>query len=240
MKMLIGFFVALSVIGTFLAHEAYSSEEVPNRHNVTVVKLKIGTITEVEFPGTIANVTKSIPSESLQVETLGTRMFLLAREMLDSYLYVVTQDNVSYCLHLLIDDAEAVARVHIKKPESAEGGQPKNKNEANTIELMKSLISGRPLPGVVSSREDGKEVFNNGTIRIVVDEVYELEAGTKAFVLSLENLTNRPIVMPIEHIELPGLLAISTDKQILEARPHDRGKDKACTAKAYMIIEGVK
>jgi len=239
MKMFRMFFLVAALFGLIFVSEVYSSEGVGNHHDIRIVKLKIGTITELKFPETIANVTKSISSESLQIDTLGTRMFLLAREMLNSYIYVVTQDNVSYSLHLFIDDAEADAHVEIKKPDSAEGSQ-KDKNTVNTIELMKSLVNGSPIPGVVSSRKNGQEVFNNGKLRIVMDEVYELEGGAKAFVLSFENLTNRPMVIPIEHIELPGLLAVSADRQMLEAKPRGTGKKKGSTAKAYMIIEGVK
>ena len=238
MKMFRVFFAVAALFGLIFVSEVYSLDAVGNRHDIRIVKLKIGTITELKFPETIANVTKSISSESLQVETLGARMFLLAREMLNTYVYVVTQDNVSYSLHLVIDDAEAAAQVQIKKPDSAEESQ-KDKNTINTIELMKSLVNGSPIPGVVSSRENGQEVFNNGALRIVMDELYELEGGARAFILSFENLTNKPMVMPIEHIELPGLLAISADRQILEAKPRDTSKKKNYPAKVYMIIFGV-
>jgi hypothetical protein len=73
-----------------------------------------------------------------------------------------------------------------------------------------------------------------------MDEVYELAGGTKAFVLTFENLIDKPVIVPIEHIELPGLLAISVDSQILEARPHNINKKPfRYTAKAYMIVEGL-
>jgi hypothetical protein len=48
------------------------------------------------------------------------------------------------------------------------------------------------------------------------------------------------MVVPIEHIELPGLLAISIDTQILEPRPHDTNKKtSAYMTKAYMVVEGL-
>ena len=58
-------------------------------------------------------------------------------------------------------------------------------------------------------------------------------------VLTFENLGRKPVVVPIEHIELPGLLAISLDSQILEAKP--QGADKKASGystKAYMLVEG--
>jgi hypothetical protein len=73
---------------------------------------------------------------------------------------------------------------------------------------------------------------------MVIEEVYDLSVNAKAFVLIFENLDCKPIVVPIEHIEIPGLLAISVDSQILEAKPHDLNKKtSAYTTKAYMIVE---
>ena len=99
---------------------------------------------------------------------------------------------------------------------------------------------GRQPPGSVSSKLHPQDIFNNAKLRITIDEVYELAGGTKAFVLTFENLVDKPVIVPIEHIELPGLLAISVDSQILEARPHNTNKKPfRHTAKAYMIVEGL-
>lgn len=208
------------------------SDEIP-------LRLKTGMITEAEFPDKIANVTKSISSEILQIETLGSRMFILPRESFDSRIYVVTQDNESFCLHLIMDEVGAPIRIKIEKPHRT-ANEEKNKDITNTVELMKALITGRQLAGTVSSKLHSSEIFNNADLRITIDEVYELQAGIKAFILTFENLIDKPIVVPIEHIELPGLLAISIDSQILEARPHNTNKKPSgYTTKAYMIVEGL-
>jgi len=239
--MLKKFCILMIIFTLFLAKEAfcssvstlnYSDESIP-------LRLKVGMITEAEFPDKIANVTKSISSELLQVETLGNRMFLLPRENFDSQIYVVTQDSTSYCLHLIMDEAQGATRIKIKKPAEAKD-DPQNKQILNTIELMKALLNGEQPPGSLSSKLHLQEIFNNGKFRIIADEVYELPGGAKAFVLTFENLGDKPVVVPIEHIELPGLLAISVDSQILEARPCNANKkSSAYTTKAYMIVEGV-
>ncbi len=202
------------------------------------VRLKTGMITEAEFPEKIANITKSISSEALQIETLGNRMFLLARESLDSKVYVVTQDNESFCLHLIMDEARAASRIKIDNHH-----QQTNEEEANalnTVELMKALLSGRQPPGAVNSTLNHREIFNNAKLRISIDEVYEFSNNVKAFCLTFENLTWKPLVVPIEHIELPGLLTISIDTQILEPRPHDiKKKTSVYMTKAYMVVEGL-
>ncbi len=208
------------------------SDEIP-------LRLKAGMITEAEFPDKIANVTKSASSDILQIETLGNRIFLLPRENLDTQVYVVTQDNVSYCLHLIMDEIQAPTRIKIEKPHS-QVNEEQGKDTANTVELMKALLTGRQPAGAVSSRLHPQEIFNNGKFRIIIDEAYEFSNNLKAFVLTFENLSSKPLVVPIEHIEFPGLLAISVDSQILEARTRNTNmKPSGFSAKAYMIVEGV-
>ena len=238
MKILKRLFYLIIISGLFLSGRVNASG-VLNYSDEISLRLKAGMITEAEFPDKIANVTKSVTSEILQIETLGNRIFLLPRENLESQVYVITQDNISYCLRLIMDEAQAPTRVKIKKPHS-QANEEQGKDTANTVELMKALLTGRQPPGAVSSKLHPQDIFNNAKLRIAIDEVYELAGGTKAFVLTFENLIDKPVVVPIEHIELPGLLAISVDSQILEARPLDtKRKPSKHTTRAYMIVEGL-
>ena len=238
MKILKRLFYSMIVSGLFLAGQVNASGALDYSDEISL-RLKAGMITEAEFPDKIANVTKSVASEILQIETLGNRIFLLPRESFDSQLYVVTQDNVSYCLHLIMDETQAATRIKIKKPHQA-ANEEQGRDTANTVELMKALMIGRQPPGSVSSKLHPQDIFNNAKLRITIDEVYELAGGTKAFVLTFENLVDKPVIVPIEHIELPGLLAISVDSQILEARPHNTNKKPSRhTTRAYMIVEGL-
>lgn len=238
MKILKRLFYLMIVSGLFLTGQADASSAADYNDEITL-RLKAGMITEAEFPDKIANVTKSVSSEILQIETLGNRIFLLPRETLESQLYVVTQDNVSYCLHLIMDEVEAPTRIKIERHHQ-QTNEEQGKDTANTVELMKALLTGRQPPGSISSRLHPQEIFNNGKFRIIIDEVYEFSNKLKAFVLTFENLDHKPIVVPIEHIEIPGLLAISVDSQILEARLHNTNKKPSgYTTKAYMIVEGL-
>lgn len=238
--MLKRFFILMIVFELFLAKEAYSSDRLNYSNEAIPLRLKVGMITEAEFPASIANVTKSVSSEFLQIEALGNRMFLLPLQSFDSQIYVVTQDNISYCLHLIMDEAQGASRIKIKKPAEAKAS-PQSKEIVNTVELIKALINDNLPQGSVSLKLDNQEIFNNGKFRIIADEVYELQGRVKAFILTFENLGHKPVVVPIEHIELPGLLAISVDSQILEARPRDSNNKPSGrqTTKAYMIVEGL-
>jgi len=232
-------FILVAFFGIFLANDAYSEVPPDKTSDAISLKLKAGVVTEAEFPANIANVAKSVPSQLLQIETLGNRMFLVAKENFDSPIYVVTQDNFSYQLHLTVTEDEAQNYVKIKKPDEGTKSE-QNKEMLNTIKLMKAFINGGGFQNIASSKSSKQEIFNDGVIRIVIDEIYEFSRGVKAIALIFENLTSRPIVVPIEHIELPGLLAISIESQILEARPQGiNKKNPPFRTKAYMIVKGL-
>lgn len=239
--MLKRFCILMIIFTLFLAKEAFcSSASTLNYSEDSIpLRLKVGMITEAEFPEPIANVTKSISNQSLQIETLGNRMFLLPLENFDANIHIVTRDNASYVLHLIMDDAQNASRIKISK-RAETVNEEQGKETINTIELMKALLNGRAPQGSVSSKLHAQEIFNNGKFRIAIDEVYEFQGGAKAFVLTFENLGDKPVVVPIEHIELPGLIAISVDSQMLEARPRDNAKKASgYTTKAYMVVEGL-
>ena len=241
MKIVKGLFILLFVSTLFLTAASYADSPIDETSNTTNITLNADMVMEVEFPSNIANVTKSIPSALLQIETLGNRMFLLARENFDSKIYVVTGDNISYCLHLVVSEAKDVPNhVKIKKPFES-GREPKEKTNLNTIKLMKAIITGEGLSTSAESKVKNAEIFNDGSLRIVIDRIYEFPSGIKAVVLTVENLTLKPVVVPIEHIQFPGLLAVSIESQILEASSRlAYKKGSGVTTKAYMIIEGAK
>ncbi len=227
----------LTIVTVLSLGEASPTNKTDYDNDIHPVVLNEGKITEVEFQANIANVTKSISSDLLQIETLGNRMFLLARNTFDSQIYVITEDNISYCLHLVMDGTVAPVRIQITKPERTKK-EAEDKRTTNTIELMKTLINGGAFQNVAGLKLNGREIFYNRDLRITADEVCELGNGIKAFILTFENLTYKPIIVPIEHIELPGLLAISIESQILEPRPSDTNKkNSSYLARAYMIVE---
>ena len=233
-------FILIAILEVILVGEVFASGASDYIGRAAPLKLKVEMITEVEFPEKIANVTKSISSDFLQIETLENRMFLLPKEKFDSRIYAVTEDNASYCLHLISGEAPAPSRVKIRKAPQA-FDNPQNKETISTIELMKALLNRKFPRGSIGARLDHQQIFNNRKLRITLDEVYVFPGHVRAFVLTFENLQHKPVVVPIEHIQIPGLLAISVERQILGARPRNITKKNSNTyfTKAYMILQGL-
>lgn len=223
----------------FVNEVAFSSQGAAVASDDTVpVRVKVGMTLEAEFPDKIANITKILSSDFLQVETLGNRMFLLPLKEFDSVIYVVTQDNASYCLHLIMDEAQAPTRLKLGKPKEYPSHPEAQKEALNTADVMKALILGRDPAGSSALNLHNYEIFNNGQFRILLNKVYEVWGGARALVATMENLMDKPIVLPIENIELPGLVAISVDSSMLEACPSNLNKENAkSSTKAYMVIQ---
>jgi hypothetical protein len=165
------------VFGVFAVTQA-GAFEVSNSNDEISVRLKTGMITEVELPDKVANVTRSVSSEILQIETLGNKMFLLPKENFDSQIYVVTQDNVSYCLRLIMDGTQAPSRIKIEKPRET-SHEKHNKDAVDALKRMKALLTGRLPQSAVGSKLHPQEIFNNGKFRMLIEEVYDFSVNTK-------------------------------------------------------------
>ncbi|HAH20156.1 MAG TPA: hypothetical protein DCL49_04535 [Candidatus Omnitrophica bacterium] len=225
--------------GGFLRENCFAGtiRVVRNSQESIPISVKVGSITEIEFEEKIANITKSVPIDVLQIETLENRIFLLSLQNSDSDIYVVTQDNVLYALHITTVSVNNDNRVKIHKPPE-KIVDISNKDEITTIDVMKALMTGSYPAGAVLVEGQNSELFNNGWLRLTTDKVFELSGGAKALVLTAENLIDKPIVIPIQNIELPGLLAISVDNEVLEGRSSEILKQRTgYTTKAYMVIE---
>ena len=210
---------------------------VRNSQESIPIRVKAGAITEVEFEEKIANITKSVSSDILQIETLENRIFLLSLKNTDSDIYVVTQDNVSYALRVTAVSGDNDSRVRIRKP-ADKIVDISNKDEVTTIDVMKALMTGSYPAGAGVVEGEKIELFNNGWLRLTTDKIFELSGGARALVVTAENLIDKPIVIPIQNIELPGLLAISVDNEILEGRSSEVLKQKTgYITKACMVIE---
>lgn len=239
MRTLKKLFILIAGLEVILMGEVCASTAFDYSASAAPLKLKVEAITEVEFPERIANVTKSISSELLQIETLGNRMFLLAKDEFESRIYAVTEDNISYCLHLVSGEEPAPSRIKVRKPLEPHD-EPTRKDMVNTIELMKALVNREFPRGSIGAKLNHKQILNNGKLRITLDEVYVFPAHVRAYVMTFENLQHKPVVVPVQYIQIPGLLAISVDRQILEARPRKTNRGRgAYRTRAYLIVQGM-
>lgn len=237
-KKLIAIIISFFLVESSLCARGYAAgvRLVKNQGEIIQVNVKLGAITEIEFEERVANVAKGVAGDVLQVETLENRIFVLPLQAVEADLYVVTQDNISYALRLVENEANKDNRVRIKKP-ADRIIEPQSEETVNTIEAIKSLILGVPPAGSNRLPVYKSEIFNNGWLRMSTDQVFELAGGVKAMILTAENLTDKPIIFPIQNIELPGLLAISADSQLLEARPiGGADKNKVYSTKVYLVV----
>lgn len=79
--------------------------------------------------------------------------------------------------------------------------------------LMRALILSRPLAGATQKDID-EIVFDDGRVRMRAVLVYQMPK-LWGYVMRVENLTAGPVVIPIQRISFPGLLAVSSSKDVL-------------------------
>jgi hypothetical protein len=86
------------------------------------------------------------------------------------------------------------------------------------------------IPKGSTEKRTDTVVFDNGQLRLHLITVYELPQ-VLCYVMVVENLLNQSIIVPVQQIGFPRLLAVSSEKDLLTAK----GTDGAM-AKVYMVV----
>ena len=193
---------------------------------LVTVKGEVGKISEVVFSQDVARIAKGASSEVLQIEVVGNRIYLLPLQKAESDIYVITKDGVSYPVTVLADGQGYDLRVEAGGPRETDSAG----NRGNGVQefLRAMFLDVEPADG--ESFVCDQEVFNQQGLRWRVKKIVRAAAMT-GYVVEAENLSSASIVVPIQDIDLPGLLAISADRQVLEPQ----GKENSRTF-VYMVL----
>ncbi len=81
---------------------------------------------------------------------------------------------------------------------------------------MRSLFLRQDVSGSSIMPNLNQEILNNGHIKLTLLTKYELPEVT-AMVLTIQNLRKRSIVVPVQKISVPKLMAIASNEDILQA-----------------------
>jgi len=218
-KKLLFFFMTMLFSVTAYARDAVFMD------GPVVIKVDTGKITEVVFPSEVASITKAVPSDVLQIEVMKDHIYFLPLKEATTDVYVLAKDGVSYPLALKIDGSSRDTKVVIRGKEQTNQRSTEREGKNFTVMAMRKLLNGEDIPG--ANRIEGvTEVYNDGKMKLILQVLYELET-VRAMVMEAQNLLDTSIVFPIQEIQSPNLMAIASDKQVIEGR----GKTKV-----YMIV----
>ena len=185
----------------------------------------VGHTNEIYFEGGISSLVRSGIKQTLTVEQMNDHLFVTPLTENPADLIILDLQGQSYKLHFVFgkgyDDKIIVKAATVKQEEGS--------GDNSTIGLIRDLVLNRVPKGSTEKKANGV-VFDNGQLRLHLIAVYEFPK-VLAYVMVCENLLDRSIIVPVEQVNFPHLLAVSSEKDLLTAK----GTDGAIT-KVFMVV----
>jgi len=171
-----------------------------------------GKTNELYFESGITSLVRSGTKETLTVEQMNNHLFVTPLTENPADLIIIDLQGLSFKLHFIFgkgyDDKIVVTPAATKA--NSEAG------ENSTIGLIRQLVMNH-IPKGSTEKRANLVVFDNGQIRLHLITVYELPQ-VLCYVLVAENLLNQSIIVPIQEVGFPRLLAVSSEKDLLTAK----------------------
>jgi hypothetical protein len=216
----------LIVFGGFLISNAFADDvrRITTDGPVEVLAIA-GKTNELYFESGISSLVRSGIKETLTVEQMANHLFVTPLTENPADLIIIDLQGQSFKLHFVFGkgyDDKIVVKAAAHKAETDAG-------DNSTIGLIRELAMNRTPKGSTEKRADSV-VFDNGQLRLHLITVYELPQAL-CYVMVAENLINQPIIVPVQQIGFPGLLAVSADRDFLTAKG-----TAGAMSKVYMVI----
>ncbi len=194
----------------------------------TSIQVEVGKVTEVVFPMKVVKVVKGGSLDSVLVEVLDNSVYLLPKTDDPSDIFVTTTSGSSYPLNLHINKEHDI-KVQIGSFNHSPSGSASGAY-LDVMDLMKDLLLQKEPAGATALPGGSQVLLANRQIQLRVDKAYEL-VDWKAYVLTAQNLMNNAVIIPVEQMSLPNLLAVSSDQDMLAAKGQ-----QGDTTRVYVIV----
>ncbi len=182
------------------------------------VRLGIGTTTQVEVPDEVVDIVTMLAPEQLTLSYSGHVVHLHALTALEGEVFVITTSGMSYPLAVTTTATPLDGAVRIV----ATGTRAKKRQEQTqgltAVGLIRAMARGEIPPGVEQLPAKGQRVYHDGTLQFTLHAAY-ISPQMRGYVLHAENLTGVSVPVPVEELEMPGLLAVGSVAQILYPQP---------------------
>ncbi|MCL5408946.1 MAG: hypothetical protein M1135_02880 [Candidatus Omnitrophica bacterium] len=175
-----------------------------------------GVTTEVDFPSRIEKIISNAQND-VSLETVDNRLFIHCLDPYQGIIFVIA-GKISYPLSIIQSDN---ADVKIKV---AGGEKYKNiptafiTSSSITVYLKKLFL--RDCPDIVKVN---KKVFHGNGIIITIKKQLTWPEHFRGYIVRIENITRYLVVIPVEQISLPGLVAVSVDNEVLKPGKKTKG-----------------
>ncbi len=177
---------------------------------VVEVRVAVGKVSEVAFPEKVAKVIKGGPADSVLIEVLDNSIYILPKTTALADIFVAGVTGKSYPLHLVVA-AEHDVRVQVQ---GASINRVASEIKIDALSLMREVMQGNELPGATMLKTQQTVFLNEEQIRLTTEKVYDF-SHMAAYVFKAQNLVSERVVVPIQQIVLPHILAAASDDDSL-------------------------
>lgn len=182
------------------------------------VRLSVGTSTQVELPEDVVDMVTMIEPMQLTLSYSGHYIHLHALTAVEGEVFVITTSGASYPLTLTTTATPSDGAVRVV----ATGTRAKKRQHATqgltAVGLIRAMARAEIPPGVEHLPAKGQRVYHDGTLQLTLQAAY-ISPLMRGYVLQAENLTGVSVPVPVEELEIPGLLAVGSVAQVLYPQP---------------------
>lgn len=216
--------VLILIFGVVVCAEAQEVKHVVQEGAVEV-RSQLGKVIEVVVGKGISSIVRSGPATTLKVEQVSGHLFITPLVRSAAELVVIDGFGRSYRLKFVFDKGFDEKVVIAPQEDEIVGGR----GMLSSIDVIRELAAGHAPAGAVETLKEGV-VFEDSRVRIKTMLSYEMP-DIVGYVLTAENLLPQSLVVPVEQFNFPGLLAVTSQKDILAPAGSDGSKGVL-----YMVV----
>lgn len=182
------------------------------------VRLAVGKTTQVEVPEVVVDMVTMIEATQLTLSYTGHYVQLHALTAVEGEVFVITTSGASYPLALTTTAPQHDAAVRIVATGTRAKKRQRETRSLTAVGLIRAMARGEIPPGVEHLPAKGQQLYHDGTVRLTLQAAY-LSPRMRGYILQAENLTGVSVPVPVEELEIPGLLAVGSVTQVLYPQP---------------------
>ena len=202
------------------------------------VQLAVGKSGEVELPEDIVDIVTALSPQEATIESRGNNLFIQPLKTTAGELFAVTTSGASYILSLSTpqEGRDVSLRIVPAGRQAQERLQATQKLTA--LELVKAMVREEVPAGVQHTKGSGHKVYEDDAVTLTMQEAF-FAPVMRGYVLEAENRTGVSIPVPVQNLEMPGLLAVAADQQLLYPRPQTVEEELAAAhrCKVYLVVK---
>lgn len=179
---------------------------------LTVVKAAVGQAVEIFVEAGVGDLVRSGDPSTLKVEHSAGHLFLTPLGDAPAEVTVIDRQGQSHLIRCVLGQP-VDRKIVIGDCPPVDGVE---KSQDAVMALMRALIRARVPTGASEKRLD-EVLFDDGKVRMRSVAIYQMPR-LWGYVMRIENLTSKAVTVPIQQMAFPGLLAVSSMKDVLSAR----------------------